>query len=323
MKRIIIRVAAAVAAAVCAPAWTQGFPARPVTIVVPYAPGGTADILGRIVSIRMAEALGQQVVIEYRPGAGGNIGAESVAKRSAPEGYTILLTATSLASSPSLMRKMPFDPVKDLAPVAGLATIPNIAVASNNLPVKSIAELVSMARTQPGKLTFASSGPGTSNHLAAELFKVVAGVDMLHVPYKSAGQALPDLISGRVDLMFDLMPSMLPQVKQGKVRGLAVTSAKRSPAIPELQTVQEAGVPGYEFTAWHGFFAPAGTPADVLRRLNGAINKALENSEVRAQIVERGAEPMSGGPEDFGRYFRNEVEKWARVVKDSKLPPLD
>ena len=216
----------------CTIASAQNFPSRAVTIVVPYAPGGTADILGRIVSIKMGEALGQQVIIEYRPGAGGNLGAESVAKRSGPDGYTVLLTATSLASSPSLMRKMPFDPVKDLAPVAGLATIPNIAVVSNGVAAKSIAELLALARAQPGKLTFASSGPGTSNHLAVELFKVVAGVDLLHVPYKSAGQALPDLIAGRVDVMFDLMPSMIGQVKQGKVRGLAVTSARRSAAAP-------------------------------------------------------------------------------------------
>jgi len=304
----------------CIGAQAQGFPTKPVTMIVPYAPGGTGDILGRALAQKLTEILGQNVILDNRPGAGGNIGAELVARNSRADGYTVLFTATSLASNISLMKKMPFDPLKDLAAVAPVAAIQNVAVVNTALPIKNIRELVDYAKANPGKLTFGSSGNGTSNHLAVELFKVVAGVDMLHIPYKSAGQALPDVISGQVDLMFDLMPSAINQVRQGRLRGLAVTGSKRSPAAPELPTVAEAGVPGYEFTAWFGVFVPAATPKDVVARLNAAVTTAIESPDLKARMEQQGAEPFAATPERFAVFFKGEVDKWARVVREGRLP---
>lgn len=305
------------------PVEAQAFPAKPITLIVPYAPGGTGDILGRALATELAKTLGQNVVVENRAGAGGNIGAEVVAKNAKPDGYTILLTATSLASNPSLMKKMGFDPVQDLAPVAGMATMQNLVVVPATSPFKTMQELIAHAKAKPGSLSFGSSGNGTSNHLAVELFKMLASVDAVHVPYKSAGQALPDLVSGRVDFMFDLMPSAIGQVKQGKLRALAVTGAKRSSVLPDLPTVAEAGVPGYEFSAWFGVFAPAATPKDVVARLNAGINQALASPELKERLAQQGADPYLGTPEQFAAYFRGEVEKWAKVVKQGRLPPID
>ncbi len=296
----------------------QAFPNKPITMILPYALGGTGEILGRVLAQKMSEILGQTVILESRPGAGGNIGAEIVARNSRADGYTVLFTAISLASNVSLM-KMPFDPVKDLVAVAPVTANQNIVIVNNALPIKNIPELVSFAKANPGKLTFASSGNGTSNHLAVELFKVIAGVDMLHIPYKSAGQALPAVIAGQVDLMFDLMPSAIGQVRQGRVRALAVTGATRSPAAPELPTLVEAGIAGYEFTAWFGLFAPAATPKDVVSKLNAAVVKAVESPDVKARMEQLGAEPFVGTPEQFTVFFKSEVDKWARVVREGRL----
>jgi len=300
----------------------QGFPSKTIRIIVPYGVGGTADILGRALEPRIREILGQTVIVENRPGGGGNVGADLVAK-SAPDGHTVLLTATSLASSPSLYRKLAFDPEKDLVAVAQLASIPNIAAVNPSLPINNIGELIAYARSNPGKLAFASAGAGTSSHLAMELFKVMAGVDLLHVPYKSAGAALPDLIGNQVQVFFDIMPSTLPTVKGGKLRGLAVTSARRSSAVPDLPTVAEAGVPGYEFTAWFGVFAATRTLPAVVARLNAAINQVMQTQDMRDRMATQGAEVVTGTPEQFDGFYRNEVVKWARVVRDSKLPALD
>jgi tripartite-type tricarboxylate transporter receptor subunit TctC len=319
MKNWIQPFCALALACAAAAAGAQAYPVKPVTMVVPYAPGGTGDILGRSLAQKLTEVLGQNVVVDNRPGAGGNIGAEIVARNSRADGYTLLFTATSLASNVSLMKKMPFDPLKDLAPVAPMAMIQNIAVVNPSLPMKNIRELVAYAKANPGKLSFGSSGNGTSNHLAVELFKIVAGVDMLHIPYKSAGQALPDVISGQINLMFDLMPSAINHVRQGKLRGLAVTGATRSSAAPELPTVAESGVPGYEFTAWFGLFAPAATPRDVIARINAAVLKAIESPDLKARMEQQGAEPFAATPEQFTAYFNGEVDKWARVVKEGRL----
>lgn len=291
-------------------------------IVVPYGVGGTADIIARMLEPKLRERLGHPVIVENKPGAGGNVGAEAVA-RAAPDGNTLLLTATSLASSPSLYAKLAFDPTKNLVPVAQIASIPNIAAVYPGVPVNSIAELVAYARANPGRLSYASAGVGTSSHLAMELFKVMAGVDLLHVPYKSAGNALPDLIGGQVQVFFDIMPSTLPTVRGGKLRGLAVTSAARSSAVPELPTVAEAGVPGYEFTAWFGLFAPAGTPAAVVDRINEAVNAILQAPDVRERLAQQGAEPVTGTPAQFAAFYRGEVDKWRRVVREAKIAPLD
>jgi tripartite-type tricarboxylate transporter receptor subunit TctC len=319
----LVRLAVSVAAlALSTTSLAQGFPTKTIRIVVPYGVGGTADILGRALEPRLRELLGQAVIVENRPGGGGNVGADVVAK-AAPDGHTLLLTATSLASSPSLYRKLAFDPAKDLLPVAQLASIPNIAAVNPALPINTIAELIAYAKANPGKLTFASAGAGTSSHLAMELFKVMAGVDLLHVPYKSAGAAMPDLIGNQVQVFFDIMPSTLPTVKSGKLRGIAVTSARRSNATPDLPTVAEAGVAGYEFTAWFGIFAPTGTPPAVIARLNTAINQVMQTQDMRDRLATQGAEVVTGTPEQFDAFYRNEVAKWVRVVRESKLPALD
>jgi tripartite-type tricarboxylate transporter receptor subunit TctC len=317
---ICVRVGSALLAlALCAGAHAQVYPSKPVTMIVPYAPGGTGEILGRSLAQKLSEILGQNVIVESRPGAGGNIGAEIVARNARADGYTVLFTATSLASNVSLMKKMPFDPLKDLVAIAPVAAIQTIAVVNPALPIQTIRELVAYARANPGKLSFGSSGIGTSNHLSVELFKVVAGVDILHVPYKSAGQALPDVISGQVNMMFDLMPSAINHVRQGRLRALAVTGAKRSPAAPDLPTVAEAGVPGYEFTAWFGLFAPAATPREVVTRLNAAVTRAIESPDLKARMEQQGAEPFAATPEQFAQFFKGEVDKWARVVREGRL----
>jgi tripartite-type tricarboxylate transporter receptor subunit TctC len=322
MKTILRGMIAAMLGLWIGGAQAQSFPVRPVTMIVPYAPGGTGDILGRALARRLSAQFGQQVVIENRGGAGGNLGADLVARNAAPDGYTILLTATSLASNPSLMKSMPFDPLRDLAAVGSVASISTLAVVNPRLPIRSIGDLIAQAKANPGKLTFGSSGHGTSNHLAVELFKVQSGVDMLHVPYKSAGQALPDLLSGQIDLMFDLIPSAINHARQGTLRPLAVTSSRRSTQLPEVPTVAESGVPGYEFVAWFGVFAPAATPRAVINQLNAGINQALESSEFKAILDQQGAEPFPGTPEQFDTFFKNEVKTWARVVRDGKLPTL-
>ncbi|MBC7780640.1 MAG: tripartite tricarboxylate transporter substrate binding protein [Proteobacteria bacterium] len=301
----------------------QSFPSKPLRLVVPFAPGGTGDLLGRILAQAMGETIGQPIVVDNRPGAGGNIGAEIIARSTVPDGYNLLLAATSLASNVSLMRKLPYDPVKDLSPIGMVAVIPNIAVVHPSLPVKSIKELVALAKARPGQLSFGSAGNGTSSHLAVELFKVAAGVDIVHVPYKSGGPAMLDLMGGQIQLMFELMPSALPFVKAGKLRAFAVTSAKRSSVVPQLPTVAEAGVPGYEFAGWFGVFAPPGVPANVAARLNAALNKALENADVRQRLAEQGAEPSPTSPEQLGKFLRGEIDKWAQVVKAGKLPLLE
>ncbi len=324
-RRHLLRAATALAlAAALAPhGWAQAFPNKPLTMVVPYAPGGTGDILGRVLAQEMGKVLGQSIVIDNKAGAGGNLGADLVARSARPDGYTVLFTATSLASNVSLMKKMPFDPLKDLAPVAGPIGLQNLVIVNPALPVKDMRELVAYARANPGKLAYGSSGHGTSNHLAAALLELQAGVEMLHVPYKSAGEALPSLIGGQTQLMVDLMPSAIQQVRSGKLRALAVTGAKRSPALPELPTVAEAGVPGYEFSAWFGLFAPAATPRDVVGQLNAAAARAMATPEFQARMAELGAEAQAGSPESFGAYFQGEVDKWARVVKAGKLKVME
>jgi tripartite-type tricarboxylate transporter receptor subunit TctC len=326
-RRALLQAALAGTAVAAAPrAWAQAasatpgqaYPARPVSLVVPYAPGGTGDILGRALALEFANATRGSCVVENKGGAGGNVGAEQVV-RSRPDGHTLLFTATSLASNPSLMKRMSFDPLKDLLAVAGPITLQNIVMVNNDLPVKSVRELVAYAKAYPGKLSFGSSGVGTSNHLAVELFKSRAGVEMLHVPYKSGGEVIPSLIAGTTQVMFDLMPSAVPQVRGGKVRALAVTGAKRSPLFPDLPTVAESGVAGYEFSAWFGVFAPAGTPPPVVQQVNEAMNKAMAAPEFKARLEQLGAEAQTGTPDSFAKYFRGEYDRWAQVIRDNKI----
>ena len=291
-------------------------------MIVPYSPGGTGDNIGRAVGAKLGEFLGQQVIIDNRPGAGGNIGAEATV-RAAPDGYTVVMAATSLASNPALQRKMPFDPLKDLVPVSGCCEVPIIVVVHPSLPMKDIKEFVAYAKAYPGKLTYASSGIGTSSHLAAELFRVQTGVDMLHAPYKTDALAMPDLLSGQVPVMFMFQTAALPQVRAGKLRALAVSTAQRSPFAPELPTVAEAGVPGYEFSGWFGIFAPAATPREIVNKIAAAAVKAVQSPDLRERLSQQGFMAVASGPEQFAAFFRGEVAKWARVVKEGGLQPQD
>ena len=317
--------ALALAGAIVASAFVNAaepYPAKVIRMIVPYSPGGTGDNIGRAVGAKLSELLGQQVIIDNRPGAGGNIGAEATV-RAAPDGYTVVMAATSLASNPALQRKMPFDPLKDLVPVSGCCEVPIIVVVHPSLPMKDIKEFVAYAKAYPGKLTYASSGIGTSSHLAAELFRVQTGIDMLHAPYKTDALAMPDLLSGQVPVMFMFQTAALPQVRAGKLRALAVSTAQRSPLAPELPTVAEAGVPGYEFSGWFGIFAPAATPREIVNKIAAAAVKAVQSPDLRERLSQQGFMAVASGPEQFAAFFRGEVAKWARVVKEGGLQPQD
>ena len=317
--------ALALAGAIVASAFVNAaepYPAKVIRMIVPYSPGGTGDNIGRAVGAKLSELLGQQVIIDNRPGAGGNIGAEATV-RAAPDGYTVVMAATSLASNPALQRKMPFDPLKDLVPVSGCCEVPIIVVVHPSLPMKNIKEFVAYAKAYPGKLTYASSGIGTSSHLAAELFRVQTGIDMLHAPYKTDALAMPDLLSGQVPVMFMFQTAALPQVRAGKLRALAVSTAQRSPLAPELPTVAEAGVPGYEFSGWFGIFAPTATPKEIVNKIAAASVKAVQSPDLRERLSQQGFMAVASGPEQFAAFFRGEVAKWARVVKEGGLQPQD
>jgi tripartite-type tricarboxylate transporter receptor subunit TctC len=298
-------------------ALAQTYPAKPIRLVVPFPPGGTTDILAREAGARLATTLGQPVVIDNRPGAGGNIGSDLVAK-AAPDGYTLLMgTVGTHAINPSLYSKMPYDHVKDFAPVILVAGVPNVLEVTPSLPVNSVADLIKLAKEKPGQINFASSGSGTSIHLSGELFKAMAGVDMTHVPYKGSAPALTDLMGGQVQVMFDNLPSSLPFIKAGKLRAIAVTSLKRAPALPDVPTISESGLPGFEASSWFGVLAPAGTPPGVVARINAEINKWLQSPEGKDQLLAQGAQAAGGTPEQFAAHIRAETEKWAKVVKAS------
>jgi tripartite-type tricarboxylate transporter receptor subunit TctC len=295
----------------------QGYPNRTIRLVVPFPAGGTTDILAREVAQKLTEVLGQAVVVDNRPGAAGNIGSDLVAK-SAPDGYTLLMgTVGTHAINPSLYSKMPYDHVKDFAPVVLVAGVPNVLVVNPALPVKSVSDLIKLAKDKPGQINFASSGSGTSIHLSGELFKTMAGVDMTHVPYKGSSPALTDLIGGQVQIMFDNLPSALPQIKAGRLRAIAVTSLKRAPVLPDIPTINESGLPGFEASSWFGLLAPAGTPAPIVARINVEVNKWLQSGDAREKLLGQGAEAAGGSPEQFGNFIRGESEKWAKVVKAS------
>lgn len=297
-------------------AMAQGYPNKPVKLVVPYPPGGPTDIVARLVAQKLGEQMGQPFVIENKPGAGGNPGAEVVA-RSAPDGYTLLVATTAHAINPSLFSKLNYQLLKDFSPVTQLTSGPLVIVANPALPAKNVAELIALAKSKKGGLNFASSGNGQSTHLSAELFSAMAGVKMSHIPYKGSAPALTDVMGGQTDLMFDTMLSSMPHIKAGKLKALAVTSAQRSPIAPELPTVAESGLPGYEAIAWNGLLAPAATPKDVVARLNAELKKALEQPEVKQRFEAQGFTASWNTPEAFESFLKAEVEKWAKVVKVS------
>ena len=300
-----------------AAAAADAYPAKPVRFVVAFPPGGGTDIIARSIAQKLAERIAQQVVVDNRPGAGGNIGTDMVAK-SAPDGYTLLMgSAGPLAINASLFGKMPFDPIKDLAPVTLAASTPNVLVVHPALRAATLKELIALAKARPGEINFASSGHGTPAHLAGELFNLMAGVKMVHVPYKGAAPALADLLGGQVQIMFSTMPPALPHVRDGKLRALAVTSAKRSPAAPELPTVDETALPGFEANTWHGVVVPAGTPGAIVARLNREIVAILRLPDVVERFSSQGAEALGSTPEEFAAYIKSETLKWAKVVRDS------
>jgi tripartite-type tricarboxylate transporter receptor subunit TctC len=295
----------------------HAFPEKPVRFVIGFTPGGPSDILARAVAQKLNERWGQQVVVENRPGAGGNIAAEAVAK-SAPDGHTWLLGNNSiLATNHALYRKLAYDPVKDFAPVALVAVQPNILVVHPEVQAKTVSDLVLLAKQNPGKLNYASSGAGAAAHLAGELFKTMAGVDIVHVPYKGAQPALTDVVAGQVQLMFATSASVIPYMKNGRLRALAVTTARRSPSVPELPTIAEAGLPGFEATTWHGVVVAAATPAALVQRLNQDINAVLKEKDLNERLSGLGAEVLTGTPREFADYIAREIPKWTKVVKDS------
>jgi tripartite-type tricarboxylate transporter receptor subunit TctC len=293
------------------------YPTKPITIIVPFSAGGTTDILARVVGLHVGQTLGQPVIVDNRAGAGGNIGTQAVARAPA-DGYTLLMgTVGTHAINQDLYKKLPFDPIKDFAPLSRVAMVPNLLVANPTQPYKNVKELIAYAKANPGKVNFASSGSGTSIHLSGELFKQMTQIDMQHVPYKGSAPAVADLIGGQTAIMFDNMPSVMPHVKAGKLRALAVTTAKRSPALPDVPTIAESGVPGYDTSSWFGLLAPVGTPADVVAKLNAAIAKALADPDVKTKLAEQGAEPHPEKPEQFAAFIASETAKWGKVVKES------
>ncbi len=298
-------------------AGAQGtYPDRPIHITVTFTPGGAPDILARLIGERLATAWGQAVVVDNRPGAGGNIGSEFVAK-SAPDGYNLVLgTVGTHAINGSLYPKMPYDMVRDFAPVSLLATTPNMLVVHNGVPAKNLQEFIALGKRE-GKMSFASSGSGTSIHVSGELFKSMTGIDMQHIPYKGRASALPDVLGGRVTMMFDNMPSSLPLVREGKLRALGVTSAKRSAAAPDIPTIAEQGLPGFDAVSWFALFAPAGTPRPIIDKLQAEVSRMFKTPEVNRRLTELGLDPVAGTPDELAAYQRTEITKWAKVVKDS------
>lgn len=304
----------------CAPAQAQPYPAKPVRLVVPFPPGGPTDIVGRLVSQKMAEGLKQPVVVENRAGAGGVLGTEAVAKSPA-DGYTVLMgTIGGLAVSMSLQPNRGYDTLRDFAPVTQAVNVTSILVTHPSVPVKSAKELLALARAQPGRLNYGSSGSGTVTHLAGELFKLMGGVNIVHVPYKGGSPALTAILSGEMSLTYENSLIIVPHIKSGKVRALGVTSAKRSKLLPEVPSIAET-LPGYGASGWYGLLAPAGTPKDVLARLNTEAVRALRAPEVAEKLSSQGAEPAPGSPEEFTAFIRGEIDKWAKVVKAANMKP--
>ena len=311
-----MRVIAVLLAALPVLAIAQSYPSKPVRIIVPTAPGGGADFVGRLLAHGLNQSLGQPVIVDNRGGGGTTIGVAAAAK-SPPDGYTLLLQHNSLAFNATFYRKLPYDTLKDLAPITIIATQPYIVAVHPSLPVRSTKELVALAKARPGQLAYASGGAGSGPYMGAELLKHAAKIDVLHVPYKGAGPAFADLMSGEVQMMVVTMSTALPHVRSGKVRGLAVSSTTRVPAAPGLPTVSESGVPGYEFAVWYGLFAPAGTPAAIVARLNDEAPKVLAASDTRDKLVAGGLTPLRSSPEEFAALIRRDIAKWAAVVKAS------
>ncbi|GJG97954.1 tripartite tricarboxylate transporter substrate binding protein [Cupriavidus pauculus] len=320
-KRAGIAIAAMTATLAAFPSVAaDAFPNRPIRLIVPFAPGGSVDIAGRLITEAWGKQLGQPVVADNRAGASGNIGMDQLAK-SKPDGYTLAINNVALAVNPALFAKLPFDTARDFASVGTMGTSQHVLVVSNTLPAKDVKALVASAKAQPGKLSFGSAGSGSTFHMAAELFKTEAGVDILHVPYKGGGPALVDTIAGQVQMSFPVLSAALPQVQGGKLRALAVTGPKRSPLMPDVPTMAEAGLPNYRFETWFIVSAPAGTPKDVLAKLNQTLNAALAQPELKARLIKEGFEPLTMSPTQADAMLRKEMVRWAAVVKQAGITP--
>lgn len=314
------RAAAVVAAWLAASiALAQGYPVKPVRLVIPYPPGGGSDTIGRPLAQKMAEGLGQQVVVENRGGANGNIGMETVA-RSAPDGYTLVFALSAqLAINPGLYQKLPYDPVRDFTPITLLGSGGYLLVVHPSLPAKSLRDLIALARARPGQIAYSSSGNGSGGHLAMELMNSMAGIRMLHVPYKGGGPALMDLIAGQVQVLFATQLASWPHVQSGRVRALAVSTAKRPASVPDLPTISEAGLPGYDSGVWYGVLAPAGTSREIVSRINAEVARALKHPDYRNLLVNNTIEPIGSPPEQLAQYIRSELVKWAKVIKAANV----
>ncbi len=303
------------ALAACSGVHAQSFPVKPLRLIVPFPAGGSTDVLARLVAEKLGEALGQQVIVDNRPGANGTIGTEMVAKAPA-DGYTLLMAGIgTLAINAALYSRINYDPVRDFAPVTQVAAVPNILVVHPSLPVKTVKDLIALAQANPGKLTFSSSGSGSSDHMSGELFKTMGRVDLVHVPYKGGAPAIVDVIGGQVSLTFSNQPTALPHVKTGKLRGVAVTSSKRSAAAPELPTISESGLPGYDVSSWHGVAAPANTPREIVLRLSHEIVKGMNQPAARERLNALAFDPVGSTPDQFAAHVKSEVAKWAQVAK--------
>jgi tripartite-type tricarboxylate transporter receptor subunit TctC len=296
----------------------ETYPARPVKLIVPWSPGGGADIFARLIADKLSQSMGQPFVVENRPGAAGNIGTSFVAK-SAPDGYTIVLATITLATNPALYHDLDFDAVRDFVPITLVAGVPHLLVVNPRVPAETVKELTALAKREPGKLTYASAGIGSPFHIAAESFKQIAGVDILHVPYKGGAPAVTDVVSGQVDMAFANLVAVLPFVNGGQLRALAVTTAKRSRAAPEILTMQEAGLPDYDFTSWFGILAPARTPPELIERLYREIVNTLNSSEIQKQLSEQGADLIAGTPHEFAEFLNSETAKWGRVIRSAGI----
>ncbi len=296
------------------PGAAQKYPDHPIKLVVPYAPGGSVDILGRLLAQKMSESMGQQIVVENRGGGGSTIGTGLVAK-APPDGYTILLADIAFGANPALMSKLPYDSHKDFQPVALLAVLPSILVVDPALGVNSVKELVALAKSKPGKLNYSSAGVGGMNYLASELFKEQNGLDIVHVPYQSGGQAITSVLGGQTQMVITTVPPVLQHVKAGKVKALAIAGATRLPSLPDVPTFAEAGFPNFDVSLWQGVLVPAGTPPDIVARLNAEINKALEQPDMRKRVAELGAIPEGGTPEHFATFIKNEMARWSALIK--------
>ena len=296
--------------------WAQNWPAKPIRMIIAFPPGGPTDLVSRVLAQRLSEQLGQQVIVDNKPGAGGNIAAELSAK-AAPDGYTVFYNTSAIVIGPALYGKVNYDPLKDFAPVALTASVPLVLVVNPQLPARSVKEFLDLAKSRAGALNYSSSGTGTITHLASAMMSTQMGLQTQHIPYKGSAPGLVDLVAGQTQFMIDTMNTVLPYARDNRLRGLAVTGSKRSALMPELPTLAESGMPGFEAAAWQGIVVPTGTPADIIQKLNAEVNKALAHPDVRSRLAAQGADILGGSPAEYAAYLRTEIPRWAKAVKDS------